>query len=569
MKKIDNFNNHILVKFNKKEYDIIYNIYNRYYENSELESIFFNIDSNFTYFDFTIPNILGEIYKTTDDYYIFKLVYNNSGEINLYLIDQLSELKLFFNKVLLNKMYESKLENESIEKIKSINFDYNRLTFFNTDDMEMIKNKVNFEDLKLTYIPTSDFNFDNTVNSIKLLKRLKNKDYIIIHLFKMKDDYYLLKCMYYINNCIENNINYIADQLYGLKSFFNKKIYLEVINESINESSIGSENIRNKYYGDFNKREFYSYVNLDPTSIRKKDFSKPGKYTKWIINQVKKYNLFYDIENKIIYYPDNTSSLEDLKLLYDTLYKGENNNKKIDTSDDSYSTIYTTQDNLYSIKVDEFKKYLYIFSSNWFKKKFKNTNYLDIYRYSIRGFILKINSLIEKFELETEKAKYDTIYLNNEYQILVPINFTGSYETAKNTEWCSSNIDGWNMWSQSSILYRVLFKNGDKLKITYREDNRCFFAIEKYPEILIENPFMKVDNKYKFQVVNKDLIGNGYYSEHYQEIYNRMFKLNNESIEEMIKYIKNKGYKIKESVDNNFTQIDREEYRKSHTYKSV
>ena len=48
-----------------------------------------------------------------------------------------------------------------------------------------------------------------------------------------------------------------------------------------------------------------------------------------------------------------------------------------------------------------------------------------------------------------------------------------------------------------------------------------------------------------------------------------MFKLNNESIEEMIKYIKNKGYKIKESVDNNFTQIDREEYRKSHTYKSV
>ena len=54
------------------------------------------------------------------------------------------------------------------------------------------------------------------------------------------------------------------------------------------EKSIGSEEIRNKWYSEMDKKVFYKLVNLDPTSIRKKDFSKPGKYTKWLISMYKK-----------------------------------------------------------------------------------------------------------------------------------------------------------------------------------------------------------------------------------------------------------------------------------------
>ena len=45
--------------------------------------------------------------------------------------------------------------------------------------------------------------------------------------------------------------------------------------EIILEKSIGSEEIRKKWYSDLDKKEFYKLVNIDPTSIRKKDFSKP------------------------------------------------------------------------------------------------------------------------------------------------------------------------------------------------------------------------------------------------------------------------------------------------------
>ena len=61
--------------------------------------------------------------------------------------------------------------------------------------------------------------------------------------------------------------------------------------EIILEKSIGSEEIRNKWYPDLDKKIFYKLVNLDPTSIRKKDFSKPGKYVKWLINMYKKWSI--------------------------------------------------------------------------------------------------------------------------------------------------------------------------------------------------------------------------------------------------------------------------------------
>ena len=61
--------------------------------------------------------------------------------------------------------------------------------------------------------------------------------------------------------------------------------------KQIFEKSIGSEEIRKKWYSDLPKKTFYSLVNIDPTSVRKKDFSKPGKYSKWLIREYKKGNL--------------------------------------------------------------------------------------------------------------------------------------------------------------------------------------------------------------------------------------------------------------------------------------
>ena len=56
-----------------------------------------------------------------------------------------------------------------------------------------------------------------------------------------------------------------------------------ILNYSLFEASIGSENIRKKWYPKIPKKLFYTIINLDPTSVRKKDFSKPGKFSKWLI----------------------------------------------------------------------------------------------------------------------------------------------------------------------------------------------------------------------------------------------------------------------------------------------
>jgi hypothetical protein len=58
--------------------------------------------------------------------------------------------------------------------------------------------------------------------------------------------------------------------------------------EILLEKSIGSEEIRKKWYPDLDKKIFYKLVNTDPTSVRKKGFSKPGKYVKWLIMQYKR-----------------------------------------------------------------------------------------------------------------------------------------------------------------------------------------------------------------------------------------------------------------------------------------
>ena len=66
------------------------------------------------------------------------------------------------------------------------------------------------------------------------------------------------------------------------------------------EKSIGSEEIRKKWYSDLDKKTFYKLVNIDPTSVRKKEFSKPGKYVKWLITQYKKVQKYGYYDTRLI-----------------------------------------------------------------------------------------------------------------------------------------------------------------------------------------------------------------------------------------------------------------------------
>ena len=221
------------------------------------------------------------------------------------------------------------------------------------------------------------------------------------------------------------------------------------------EKSIGSENIRNKHYQDIPKFVFYKLVNIDPTSVRKKDFSKPGKYTKWLIREFKKVRRMenYDQGKLSRYYFD----LKD----YVTDNDKENND-------------HTIQNTI--------KNYLFIFSTAWFKKNGGSSN--DIFKYTLDSFIKLIYGLESKYLSDSEGAKFDLIYQDNKVKILVPLNFTASYETSKNTDWCTRYVSGFSTFSKFSIMFRIIpiIEEYDKLKLTWLK--RSFtLSGPRYPEI--------------------------------------------------------------------------------------
>lgn len=229
--------------------------------------------------------------------------------------------------------------------------------------------------------------------------------------------------------------------------------------EFITEGTLGSENIRNKYYSNMDKEVFYQLVNIDPTSVRKKDFSKPGKYTKWLIRE----------------YRDNKKYFE-----------GEE---------------FT----------DALNYQLFIFSTNWFKTKSNNSSYYisgqvgrgienDINKYKLLDFYNIMSSMVGEYKTQTEESKYDLVYEDDLVSILVPLNFTASFEFAKNTEWCSQQFSGYSMWNKTSIMYRVIPKDNkyERMKITWSFGGSAFIAGEKYPEIQTEfgvDPFKNYDSR--------------------------------------------------------------------------
>lgn len=234
--------------------------------------------------------------------------------------------------------------------------------------------------------------------------------------------------------------------------------------EIILEKSIGSEEIRKKWYSDLDKKEFYKLVNIDPTSIRKKDFSKPGKYVKWLINVYK-------------------------KLVSESEYFG----------DEDFDDYFDSHLN--------FK--LFIFSTGWYKSKVKKESFYlggelnktienDIFKFkTLSDFESHMYKYVDEYRKQTEDAKYDVVFSDDKVDILIPINFTASAETAKNTEWCSQSYGGYSMWNKRALLFRIIPKDNkyDKLKLTWSKNNKAWYlACSKYPEIRdYNNPFDKTN----------------------------------------------------------------------------
>jgi hypothetical protein len=210
------------------------------------------------------------------------------------------------------------------------------------------------------------------------------------------------------------------------------------------ENTIGTELIYNKYYSDIDKKVFYKIINIDPTSIRVADFSKPGRYSKWLIREFRKGGLNIDNEN----YRKHLNYL------------------------------------------------LFICSTGWFKYHYK---YFDIQQYDINKFLNFLENLSSEYELKTQDSKFDIIYSDEILDILVPLNFTAAFETAKNTDWCTSKMNSYSYWNQVAILYRIIpkDKNYDKLKLTWEKSSDEFsLACSKYPEIKFDQaPFKIVDGK--------------------------------------------------------------------------
>lgn len=257
----------------------------------------------------------------------------------------------------------------------------------------------------------------------------------------------------------------------------NIKRFNDFIEDSILEKSIGSESIHEKWYSDIDKKIFYHIVNTDPTSIRKKEFSKPGKYVKWLIK------------------------------CYKEMSKNPN--------------IYGDMNKYYSVHFNnDLKNCLFIFSTGWYKSKSKRSTYYvggssqismqnDIFKFKdITDFKKTIKYYEDEFKTQTEEGKYDVVYSDDKVDVLIPINFTASYDISKNTDWCTRTYGGFSIFNQKSLLFRVLPKDKkfDIMKISWGKNNTTWYiACSKYPEINGQGtPFDIIDGIERWEKVKKD-----------------------------------------------------------------
>lgn len=260
------------------------------------------------------------------------------------------------------------------------------------------------------------------------------------------------------------------------------------------EASIGSEAIWKKWYLKVDRRLFLQIINLDPTSVRKENFSKPGKYSKWLLSKM--------IDQR-------TGKIEE-------------------------SGLYFLNEEKEGLNFS-----LFVFSTQWFKA---NGNVIkDINKFkSINDFMQYMVKWVESYS-KTCEAKYDVIWSDDNLQILIPLNFTASWQTALNTDWCTRVLSAYKVWSYRAILFRIIPKspNYQKVKLTWengRFDKNCWtMASEKYPEIkgCSASPFDLIDGEEAWITNLKKADG-----PQFQKIKETLLLLSKEAKEEIEKYHK-------------------------------
>ncbi len=271
------------------------------------------------------------------------------------------------------------------------------------------------------------------------------------------------------------------------------------------EKSIGSENIRTKWYNDLPKRTYYALVNTDPTSVRKAEFSKNGKYTKWLIIQYKKGYLTQDM-------------LSDKEFI-----------KKLNYC-------------------------LFIFSTGWYKCHFQYD--ADIMKYSsLQNFLSTLLPIMENYEEATNKSKYDMIYSDDNIDILIPLNFSTCFKYSKNTEWCTKEASGFSLWKSRAFLFRIIPKNKDydKLKLTWRKNGEWYLACSVYPEFFEykerKSPFTVEKGKEHWEL---SIEKSEYHCSHLPEV-NQKVTQNGEVIKKTMSLVPNEAKRLIEEHYKKYT----------------
>lgn len=291
---------------------------------------------------------------------------------------------------------------------------------------------------------------------------------------------------------------------------------LDFLNFSDNllEGSIGSEAIRNKWYPDLDKRTFYKLVNFDPTSVRKENFSKPGKHVKWLIKMYKDLVLKLDEDFEFEKYFDGNLNF-----------------------------------------------YLFLFSTGWYKSKVEKNRISgnpesienDIFKFkSIIDFESHMSRIREEYLKETENAKFDTVFSDDKIDILIPINYTASAEISKNTEWCTRYYITYLIHSKVSLMFRVLPKlqGYDKMKLTWHKKKSSDEEIwtvssSRYPEFYGKGDPFKIDPKTGKEnlesVLSNDYFNSSKPQERIKEIRKTLSLLSKEAKESISEYYEKYG----------------------------
>lgn len=213
-----------------------------------------------------------------------------------------------------------------------------------------------------------------------------------------------------------------------------------------------------KWYSKIPKKLFYLIINLDPTSVRKKEFSKPGKFSKWLLMKMVSRNN---------------------ELTHDAKYFIETEKEKLNF-------------------------FLFIFSTSWYK--LKTTGIKDIFKFKSLNDFMNYMQKFEKDYLLQTNARYEVIYHDDKCDVVVPLNYSASWETAKNTDWCTKNIQAWTHWSSIALLVRILPHSNrySKLKLTFTlsEPYNWTLASQKYPELFGRGlPFEKKNSVENWQSI--------------------------------------------------------------------